>query len=154
MSANHVPFRGGRIQRSRRCGVGSGSVAAVTEIARAFVTDESYEGGPDDVAHGVEGPRPGRAQDRFEFCETEFDRIEVRGESSVCFAARPLTHESAGAMSENASRPPWRDSNLADCHVRLERRPGERTYHGSASIDGILPKAGSARDLSYELAQG
>ena len=56
----------------------SGSVAAVAEIARAFVADESHERGPDDVAHGVERARPGRAQDRFEFRETQFDRIEVR----------------------------------------------------------------------------
>jgi hypothetical protein len=56
----------------------SGSVAAVAEIARAFGADESYEGGANDVAHGVEGARSGRTQDRFEFREAEFDRVEVR----------------------------------------------------------------------------
>ena len=52
-------------------------IPAVAEIARAFVADESHQRGPDHVADGVEGPRPGGAEDRFQFGKTEFDRIEV-----------------------------------------------------------------------------
>ena len=61
----------------------------MAEIVPAFVGAETLEAFAKQGPEGVDGPAPGGAQDRFEFGEAEFDRIQIgtiRGQIHQCGA--------------------------------------------------------------------
>jgi len=116
----------------------SNAVAAMPGVVRAFVWGEEAERGRDQTADVLKAPRTRGAQERFQFGEGEFDRIEVgavrRKETKVRARLLDRRPDFRAACGPRDCRAPGRRPVAASARALVRCRPGNSDYRSAHRI--------------------